>query len=262
MQKVLTKRASLHRRLVHEEQLNIDLKEKLEQVESLANVGLLSAMIAHEINNILTPLGNYAEMAMNNPDDEYINKKAIEKAANNSVRATKILSSLLSIASGKKQPKTLKKVSEILDNTLTCMARDLSKDGIKLDIKIPEDTCAYCDPIVIQQVFLNLILNAREAMLSNRSGRLTITAKQTEKTTIITVGDTGHGIPEEIQEQIFEPFFSTKSRTDKRHNAGAGLGLAYCKRVIEAHHGDISVASELNAGTIFTIELPLNDSDG
>ncbi len=260
MQSIISKRASLHVELKEQQQLNNELLSKLEKFESLANVGMVSAMIAHEINNILTPVGSYAEMAINNPQDTYIVNKAIQKAASNSQRATKILSSLLNMSKGNSQTRSMNKFSQILDETFSCLARDLKKDGIVVTLNIKEDTDIYCDSIAIQQLLLNLILNAREAMLAG-GGSLTIEARTENDETIFSVKDTGSGISEENLTKIFEPFFTTKSRSDQRHSAGSGLGLAYCQRIVDAHDGRISVTSSPNIATEFKIAIPLRADD-
>lgn len=256
MQSIISKRASLHVELKQQQQLNSELLSKLEKFESLANVGMVSAMLAHEINNILTPVGSYAEMAINNPQDTYIVNKAIQKAASNSQRATQILSSLLNMAKGNSETLSMHIFSDILKETFACLARDLKKDGIAVTLNIEENTRIYCDSIAIQQVLLNLILNAREAMLS-KGGSLTIESYTNDNQTVFSVKDTGSGISAENVEKIFEPFFTTKSRSDTRHNAGSGLGLAYCKRIIDAHNGEISVKSSPQTGTEFTVTIPL-----
>ncbi len=260
MQSIISKRASLHVELREQQQLNSELVAKLEKFESLANVGMVSAMIAHEINNILTPVGSYAEMAINNPEDTYIVNKAIQKAASNSQRATKILSSLLNMAKGNTQIRSMHKFSQILDETFSCLARDLKKDGISVTINVKEDTEIYCDSIAIEQLLLNLILNAREAMLDS-GGSLTIEAYTKDNETIFSVKDTGCGISEENITKIFEPFFTTKSRNDQRHNAGSGLGLAYCKKIVDMHNGKISVTSSPKISTEFKISIPLCADD-
>ena len=258
MQKILPQRANLHRQLENQESVNDELRSKLQHFESLANIGMISAMVAHEINNILTPLGSYAELALQNPEDEYIKSKAIEKAAKNSQRAAKIPSTMMDFAAGMEQPKDNCSLKAIIDETFTCLARDFKKDSIRVSIEIQEEFQIYCEETSIQQVFMNLILNAREAMLK-RGGSLRFSAEKIENYTNIIVEDSGEGIERENLKKIFTPFFTTKSREDKRHNAGTGLGLAFCEKIIEAHEGSISVESKVGEGTKFTISLPIKD---
>ena len=256
VQSILSKRASLHSKLKQEEQINSELRCKLEKFESLANVGMVSAMIAHEINNILTPVGSYAEMAIADPTDEYIVNKAVQKAASNSQRATQILGSLLNMAKGNSKKCEIVSFDAILSETFSCLARDLKKDSISVKIDVAPNTQIFCDSIAIQQVLLNLLLNAREAMLG-KGGYLSICAYATSNETVLSIKDTGEGIGKEDVAKIFDPFFTTKSRDDKRHNAGSGLGLAYCKKVVDSHAGEITVESSPETGTKFEITLPL-----
>lgn len=256
MQKILEKRASLHRKLQLEQQQNDQLKAKIERVESLANIGLVSAMVAHEVNNILTPLGSYAELALQNPGDEYLSKKAIEKAAKNSHKAAKILNSLLAFAGNDQTTKSMTNLQSIIEETIESIGRNFKKDMISVTIDCPSDLEVFCEPIVFQQVLMNLILNAREAMLG-KGGKINLHGYNKNCFTVIEVCDTGKGIKQENLESIFEPFFSTKDRSDDRHNAGAGLGLAFCRKVIDAHDGSIEAISDGKTGTMFRMMLPL-----
>lgn len=259
MQKILNKRASLHRKLELEQKQNDQLRAKIEKVESLANIGLISAMIAHEINNILTPLGSYAQMAMNNPEDEYLSQKAIEKAAKNSEKAAKILNSLLTFASNEQTTKTMNNFGLLANETLESIGRNFKKDMITVTVDCPDDLEVFCEPVVFQQVLMNLILNAREAMLG-KGGKITIRGSIQASQSVLEITDTGKGITEENLERIFEPFFTTKDRSEKNHNAGAGFGLAFCLKVIHAHDGTITAISDGKSGTTFRISIPLPEN--
>jgi two-component system NtrC family sensor kinase len=263
--KILEQRNSLHKRLATVENFNSQLKSEIGQMQPLANIGLISSMIAHEMNNILTPIGNYAQLALNYKDDEKLTEKALHKAIHNSARATKILESMLAMASGRKQTMQSVNLRTVLDEIFDCMARDFDKDGITVDIHIPEATTIYSETICLQQVLMNLILNAREAMLgsngSSKGGRLTISAETCETDITINVSDTGSGIADRDIYKVFEPFFTTKTGESEHQRQGNGLGLAFCKRVIDSHNGEISVRSKPSVGTTFTITLPIPASD-
>jgi signal transduction histidine kinase len=107
----------------------------------------------------------------------------------------------------------------------------------------------------MQQVFMNLILNARHAMLG-KSGYLKISAQEEADLCVLQFADSGHGMTSDIMEKIFDPFFTTKAGSENTPRAGAGLGLALCKQIIETHGGQITVDSIPNQGTIFKIILP------
>ncbi len=252
---ILEKRQSLHKRLTDQKQLNDHLHSQLGQFQALANIGMVSAMIAHEMNNILTPLGNYAQLALNHPDDTELTLKVLKKTELNSRRASQILASMLAMANGHEQERGSFGVKEMVEEIFTCLARDFSKDRIHVLIDIAESLEVWAEGICLQQVLMNLILNAREAMLS-RGGKLIISAEASDDSVSISVSDTGSGISRENMEKIFEPFFTTKTAKSESERNGAGLGLAFCQRVIDAHDGAIRVESEPGKGTKFVITLP------
>jgi signal transduction histidine kinase len=224
-------------------------------METLANLGMVSAMIAHEMNNILTPLGSYAQLAIRHPEDSDLARKTIQKTAANSQRAAKILESVLAMATGRAQERTNNQLKALLDDVFLCLARDFAKDNIKLTIEIPGDLTISAQAVCLQQVLMNLILNAREAMLG-KGGGLKISARQLPDSVQIEVADTGCGIETQNLIRIFDPFYTTKNAESQSHRLGAGLGLAFCKKVIDGHNGIISVQSKPGDGTTFTIILP------
>ncbi len=257
MESILEKRQSLQKRLSDQTRQIVQLRSQTSQIQALANIGLASAMIAHEINNILTPLSNYAQLSLNNPDDKDLAEKTIRKTAANATRAAKILESMLAMANGRPQEKNPRKLTALVDEIFTCLARDFSKDKIKVHFRIPEELTILAEEICLQQVIMNLILNARESMLG-RGGSLTISARELSDSVEIEVTDSGCGIVEKDIETIFEPFYTTKKQNQGSQRSGAGLGLAFCKKVIEAHKGEISVESKKDVGTKFKIILPKN----
>jgi len=230
---ILEKRRTLHKQLADQQYTNDQLQSQIEQLQTLANLGMISAMVAHEINNILTPL----------------------KTAANSQRASKILEGILAMATGRNQTKTDCRINALVDDVFLCLARDFARDNINVSIQIPEDLTVSAQPVCLQQVLMNLILNAREAML-RRGGKLTIRAGQSHDSVMIEVADTGCGIEPDNLAKIFQPFFTTKDNKSKSERPGAGLGLAFCKKVVDGHNGIISVESEPGGGTTFKIILP------
>ena len=225
------------------------------QLQALANIGITTSMMAHEINNLLTPLANYAALALNNPDDTALSKKSLVKTANNCKRAINIMQSILKVANGD-NTKHNTNLRLLVDDIFNCLCRDFSKDNIKVNIDIPDDLEIFAVPIDIQQVLMNLILNARDAMLA-RGGKMAIIAKSHSDQVEILVSDTGSGISYEDQHLIFEPFFTTKKTDDKSYDmGGSGLGLAFCKKAVEEHNGQITVRSKMMEGTTFSITLP------
>jgi signal transduction histidine kinase len=255
MTAILEKRRSLHRHVNSSTRRNEELQSQLAHLQALANIGTVSSMIAHEINNILTPLTSYAQLALNDPPDGALVRKALEKTIVNSGRAARILESLLALANGEKQHKKNSRLNLMVEDIFTCMCRDFSRDKIGVDTRIPEGLAVWAVPVQMQQVLMNLVLNARDAMLP-KGGLLTIAASDCDDRVRIEVTDTGCGIASENVEHIFEPFFTTKNTNVVRGHTGAGMGLAFCKYIVDAHGGDITVSSRLGEGTSFIITLP------
>ena len=258
MESILEKRQSLHQRLANQQQLSDQLRSQLGHMQALANIGMISAMIAHEMNNILTPLGNYAYLAMKHPEDAQLTRKALEKTTTNSRRAAKILDSMLAMANGRPGKMDWHPVKASIEEIFSCLARDFSKDRIKVVIDVDDELTVFAEDICLQQVLMNLILNARQAMMP-KGGTLTISARKDDASVRIEITDTGCGIQRCDLAKIFQPFYTTRTELTQAERHGAGLGLAFCKRVIEAHNGAISVDSQPDRGTTFKISLPIPD---
>jgi signal transduction histidine kinase len=253
---ITEKRLSLHKRVEVQKHQNEALKSQLAGLQHLANIGTVSHMIAHEMNNLLTPLKSYATFALDNLDDRALTEKALQKAVKNSGRASNIIESMLALVSGEKQEKIHVRLLELIDEIFVCLCRDFSKDGITVEIQIPDELTVFVVPVQVQQVLMNLILNARDAMLP-QGGVLTIRAAETGDVVGIEVADTGGGIDPADLTNIFETFYTTKTDKDSpAEYSGAGIGLAFCKMIIDGHQGSISVESKPGHGSTFKIVLP------
>ena len=253
---ITEKRLSLHKNLEFHQKQNKDLKSQLAGIQHLANIGTVSHMIAHEINNLLTPLKNYATLALEHPDDKALTAKAFQIIIRNCERSSKVMESMLSLANGRTQQKSQIRLLELIEEIFTCLCRDFAKDGITVDIQVPEQLTVRVVPVQFQQVLMNLVLNARDAMLS-RGGVLTIKAAETNDTVGIEITDTGDGIKPDDLKNIFETFYTTKNdRDNSSEYSGTGLGLAFCKKIMDEHNGLISVESKPAQGSKFRIILP------
>lgn len=256
MTTIIEKRRSLHRSLTVQQQQNDELQLQLSQLQALANIGVNTSMIAHEINNLLTPLANYATLSLSHPEDKALAEKALQKTAKNSQRAIDVMQSILAIANGETQQRQNCKLTVLIDEIFSCLCRDFAKDSITVKIEVPQNLTIFAVPAEIQQVLMNLILNARDAMLP-KGGKLTINALETPEAVQITVSDTGNGIEPENLKKIFEPFFTTKTnQRSTTENSGSGLGLAFCKKIIYSYGGRITVRSKRDKLTTFGINLP------
>jgi signal transduction histidine kinase len=235
------------------------LREQLTESQRLATIGTIAAVIAHEFNNLLTPIVSYSQYALQSaesakPDAELI-KKALHKAFQSSSKAGRICTSMLGLARGESSFGVVE-IQKLVDETLLVLARDPQKDGIALRVQVQPGLTVTADHVQLEQVLLNLLINARQAMLG-RGGSITIKAQRTDDGELrLQVIDTGPGIPEKYLTKIFDPFFTTKGTTRKGEPKGTGLGLAICKEIVEHHKGRIEVQSELGKGSTFTIRLP------
>jgi signal transduction histidine kinase len=243
-----------------QQQLN-SVREQLTETQRLATIGTIAAVIAHEFNNILTPIVSYSQYALQSaqgptPDMELI-KKALSKAYQASTKAGKICNSMLSLARGESTFGAVS-VQKLIDEVLMVLARDPQKDGIALRVQIQPDLFVDGEDIQLEQVLLNLLINARQAMLG-KGGSLWVKAAQSDSAgeLKIQVIDTGPGIPQKLLPKIFQPFFTTKGTTRNGEAKGTGLGLAICKEIVEHHRGRIEVESEVGKGTTFTLHLPI-----
>lgn len=236
------------------------LRDQLTESQRLATIGTIAAVIAHEFNNLLTPIVSYSQFALSSaesdkPDMDLI-RKALSKAFGASTKAGKISTSMLQLARGESSFCHVS-IQQLIEDTLLVMARDPGKDGIALRVQVQPDLIVDGDPIQLEQVLLNLLINARQAMLG-KGGSLSIKAQRMDESNEIRlqVIDTGPGISEKVIPRIFEPFFTTKGTAKKGETRGTGLGLAICKEIIEHHKGRIEVTSEVGKGTTFSIYLP------
>ncbi|MGH7175850.1 MAG: sensor histidine kinase [Tepidisphaeraceae bacterium] len=253
---------SLIRELAQTQQQLDQLREQLTESQRLATIGTIAAVIAHEFNNLLTPIVSYSQFALQSAEsdepDMPLIRKALGKAFSSSSKAGRICASMLSLARGQTTFGSVS-VQHLIDEVLLVLARDPQKDGIALRVQVQPDLVVHGDAVQLEQVMLNLLINARQAMLG-RGGSLTVKAAPVEGTgeLRIDVSDTGPGIPEKLLPKIFQPFFTTKGTARKGESRGTGLGLAICKDIIEHHKGRIEVQSRVGEGTTFSIYLPID----
>lgn len=242
-----------------------ELREQLTESQRLATIGTIAAVIAHEFNNLLTPIVSYSQYALQSaksekPDMELV-CKALSKAFASADKAGKICTAMLALARGESSENRVA-IQTLVDETLMVLARDPQKDGIALRVQIQGDLWVSGDTVQLEQVLLNLMINARQAMLG-KGGSLAVKAAAVENGEVrIQVIDTGPGIPENLLPKIFQPFFTTKGTARKDESRGTGLGLAICKDIIEHHKGRITVESQVGQGTTFNIYLPGSSAKG
>ena len=229
------------------------LRRQLRAAHRLATVGTMTAMVSHELNNILTPVANYAQLAQKNPS---LSDKAIARAAEGGQRATSICRAILDVAVEGPAESVPVNILALVDGTLAAMARDPAKDGIHLNLDVPADLTVCTRRTELQQVLLNLLLNARSAVLAVEGPlRIHLSACRRGRHVLLTVADNGSGIDPRHKDKLFEPFFTTKPRSEN-DSGGYGLGLAFCRHAVEAMGGKITVESAPGRGATFTVRLP------
>jgi signal transduction histidine kinase len=234
------------------------LRQQLLQAQRLSTMGTLASSVAHEFNNILTTIINYAKLGLRPQTDERSRVESLEKILKGSQRAATIVNSMLGFARNTSSQKTNTDLADLIDEVLILADKDLRKHHIQIDKKFQDRPQAPVVAGQIEQILLNLVINARQAM--PRGGRLKIELVENSKTHMaeIRVSDTGVGIPPERLRLIFEPFYTTKE-PDEHGHGGSGLGLSVCRQIIEQHNGRIRVESVAGRGSTFTVKLPLAD---
>jgi signal transduction histidine kinase len=232
------------------------LRQQLLQAQRLCSVGELASSVAHEFNNILTTIINYARIALRNPQDEAGVNQALEKILKGGQRAAVIVNSMLGFARNHTTQRQLTNLVTLVDEVLVLTDKDLAKHRVRVEKQFQGQPQAWVIPGQIEQVFLNLIINARQAM--PRGGQLRISIRENANTHMaeVSITDTGDGISPEKLRQIFEPFFTTKEPDSSGHG-GTGLGLSVCRQIIEQHQGRIRVESLVGRGSTFTVKLPM-----
>jgi signal transduction histidine kinase len=236
------------------EQVEI-LKQQLQQAQKLTALGELASTTTHEFNNVLMTVINYAKLGLRHKDNA-TREKAFEKILAAGNRAAKITNSVLGMArnrSAKQEPTDLVR---LIEDTLVLLEREMNKYRIAVDRQFETVPEAYINGNQIQQVLLNLLINARQAMPGG--GRLLIKLLYDKENGMIdlVVRDSGCGIPPDKLPHIFDSFFTTKSGPDDSGKGGTGLGLSLCREIIESHRGRIRVDSTVGRGTAFTLKLP------
>jgi signal transduction histidine kinase len=225
----------------------------LVQSEKLSGIGEFVAGVAHELNNPLTAVMGFSEL-LERADSDPGHKRYLEMIRKSAHRCQKIVQSLLSFARRHQPERKLSSVNELVENAVDFLQYQLRTSNIEVITQFASNLPkTMVDPHQVQQVFLNLINNGRQAIEANQpSGIIRITTQTCGLNVRITFQDNGPGIPEGNLSKVFDPFFTTKEV-----GKGTGLGLSLCYGIIKEHGGAINVRSEPGQGATFTIDLPL-----
>jgi PAS domain S-box-containing protein len=228
------------------------LEEQLQISEKMASIGLLAAGVAHEVNTPLTGISSYTQMLLEGADPEDPKTGLLEKIERQTFRAAKIVNGLLTLSRPGTAPVERGPIdlNVVITDVLSLLEHQLELGRIKVRRELCPGPAKVCGTEhQLQQVFLNLFLNARDAM--PRGGWMSVATREESERFVAVVSDTGSGIPQEHLARIFDPFFTTKSI-----GRGTGLGLSIAYGIIHEHGGDLRCESTVGQGTRFTVALP------
>ncbi len=227
------------------------LEDQLVQADKLSSVGLLAAGVAHEVNTPLAVISSYAQILARQAAEEPKTAKILDQITSQTFRASEIVNSLLNFSRTSGTEKSPLDLSRTINETLDMVAPQLRHAHVEVETELaPEASQVLGNQGQLQQVLLNLILNARDAMPDG--GQLVISTHEQDGMACVAIRDTGIGMTADQARRVFDPFFTTKG--PKR---GTGLGLAVSYGIMQEHSGTITVDSRPGEGSTFTVEIPL-----
>ncbi|MGA2687551.1 MAG: ATP-binding protein [Candidatus Korobacteraceae bacterium] len=233
----------------------IELESQLSQAEKLSSIGLLAAGVAHEVNTPLAVISSYAQMLAKQVHGDDKQSVLLDKITRQTFRASEIVNSLLNFSRTSSTEFTDVDLNRVIKDTLTLLEHQFKTARVTVQQDLhPELPPIHGNTGKLQQVFLNLFLNAKDAMAGG--GTLSISTNNGHRVQV-TVSDTGSGIAQEHIHRIYDPFFTTKNKPTTGHSGGTGLGLSVTYGIIQEHAGKIRVDSAPGRGTTFTMEFPL-----
>jgi two-component system, LuxR family, sensor kinase FixL len=231
------------------------LQSELIHASRLSAVGTLASALAHELNQPLTAVANYVSagrdmVGSDKPETQEMLREALDEAAKEAVRAGQIVRRLRDFVSKGELDTQILSLAKLINDATTLGLVGAREQGVEWWIDIdPDIDNVLADRVQIQQVMVNLMRNAIEAMHRSPTKHLVITARSHKQNQVeISVSDTGHGLSDDMSGQLFQPFVSSKVH-------GMGLGLSICRTIVEAHGGKLSVAPNPDGGTIFRFTL-------
>lgn len=251
------------------------LRDQLAWSNRLSQVGLLATALAHETNNLLTPMRSFAELALAQPGNTALAERALRAAIQASGKAARLADRVMSFGS----PQDVEVLAtcrplQVIEESLACLLPFIKQYGVQLVTRV-EDVGVRIDSLSLEQVVVNLVANACQAMEKQPGRRqILIASEQRGDSFILSVRDTGPGVPEALRDHLFDPFISGKRgdhdscissvgglgrpmAQDVNASGGAGLGLSICRQLVESACGQIVLAQTSAQGSTFEITLPL-----
>jgi two-component system NtrC family sensor kinase len=232
-----------------------EIENQLLQSSKMSAVGQLAAGVAHEFNNLMASVYGYAQFMKQHPENAAVVQKGVEVILRSSERARELTTSLLTFSRrrpGRREPVD---VNQILTDTLLLLHRQMEKSGVRVERTSDRIPLTVADPGKLQEVLLNMLVNAQQAMPDG--GHLRVTSRVEGAGIEIRIEDEGMGIPPENLSRIFEPFFTTKGPLSGAKQPGTGLGLSTAYNHIRDHGGSIRATSTPGKGSCFVIQLPI-----
>jgi PAS domain S-box-containing protein len=231
----------------------VQLEEQLQISEKMASIGLLAAGVAHEVNTPLTGISSFTQMLLEGADPQDPKTRLLEKIERQTFRAAKIVNGLLNLsrpAQAAVSERAPVNVNVVIGEVLALLEHQFAQHSIKVRRELSDESLTVLGmEHKLQQVFLNLFLNARDAM--PKGGWLSVTTRQDDGRVVAEVSDTGSGIPNEYLSRIYDPFFTTKTL-----GQGTGLGLSITYGIVREHEGSIDCESGIGQGTRFILSFP------
>jgi PAS domain S-box-containing protein len=235
----------------------MQLEAQLTQAEKLSSIGLLAAGVAHEVNTPLAVISSYTQMLTKHMRGDDRLGPVLEKITQQTFRASEIVNGLLNFSRTSGTEFTNIDLNELLRDSLTLLEHQMKTARIRVETEL--------DPLLkkihgnqgkLQQVILNLLLNAKDAMFGSANPTLRISTSESAGRIIVRISDSGSGIAREHLHRIYDPFFTTKTKPQEGEHKGTGLGLAVSYGIMQEHAGKIHVESEPGKGTTFHLEFP------
>ena len=235
----------------------IQLEAQLSQSEKLSSIGLLAAGVAHEVNTPLAVISSYTQMLTKHMSDDQRLAPVLEKITQQTFRASEIVNGLLNFSRTSGAEFTGIDLNHLLGDTLTLLEHQFKTAQIHTEINLdPHLARIHGNQGKLQQVILNLMLNAKDAMFGTANATLKVATFNASGQVFVRIQDSGGGIEREHLHRIYDPFFTTKTKPQEGEHKGTGLGLAVSYGIIQEHGGKIHVESEPGVGTAFQLEFP------
>jgi PAS domain S-box-containing protein len=248
----------------------VNMETQLTQAEKLSSIGLLAAGVAHEVNTPLAVISSYAQMLNKQLGRQLVDEASqariqpvLDKIIQQTFRASEIANGLLNFSRMGSVDFSRTDLNAVVRETVLLLEHQMRSGGVAVVTELDEGLPSISgNRGKLQQVLVNLVLNAKDALQDKGSGQVRIATVATSTGAEIRIEDNGSGMPPDVISRIYDPFFTTKSSPKEGQRKGTGLGLAVTYGIVQEHAGVIEVTSTVGEGTIFRLEFPAEGADG